>query len=245
MELIYTRHNKNKKCNKINQGLISFNELTFILKGTVTYKINNSLITLNEGDAIFIKQNNLRERVESKENVDYISFNYINDDSFNFPIKIDNILSNEILSLIRSFEEIYSNKYINKSKQLSLLLECILIQMREQIDTKNINPLVMKIIIFLKENLKNNLTLETIGKLTNFSPIYCDSVFKKETGKSIISYFLDLKINKAKELILESSLSLKEISTYLSFNDYNYFSRLFKSRVGYSPLQYKKIYNKE
>lgn len=69
--------------------------------------------------------------------------------------------------------------------------------------------------------------------------MYCDTVFKKETGFSIIEYFNKLKIEEAKKLIVERADSLTEIALKLGFEDYNYFSRLFKKHTGYSPKQYQ------
>ena len=65
-------------------------------------------------------------------------------------------------------------------------------------------------------------------------------LFKKETGKSIINYLLDERLESAKMLIREGSLSLSDIAVETGFSDYNYFSRIFKKRVGVSPISYKK-----
>lgn len=63
-------------------------------------------------------------------------------------------------------------------------------------------------------------------------------LFKKETGSTIIDYLIDISINRAKELILDGKLSLNEIYEEVGFTSYNYFSRIFKKRTGYSPPQY-------
>ncbi|MDR2552103.1 MAG: AraC family transcriptional regulator [Treponema sp.] len=62
--------------------------------------------------------------------------------------------------------------------------------------------------------------------------------FREETGLSPYQYFLQLKINKAKELLAEGSLSIKEIAYKLSFDSPYYFSRLFKRKAGVSPSQW-------
>ena len=58
--------------------------------------------------------------------------------------------------------------------------------------------------------------------------------------KSIIEYFIELKIEKAKQLILENKLSVKEISAALSFNEPNYFTKTFKRVTGITPSTYRK-----
>ena len=60
-----------------------------------------------------------------------------------------------------------------------------------------------------------------------------------------MSYAINEKIEKAKLLIIEDLLSLKEIAKSLGFDDYNYFSRSFKKRSGHPPTRYKSIVKDE
>lgn len=64
--------------------------------------------------------------------------------------------------------------------------------------------------------------------------------FKRSTGLAPKEYFLLLKVNKAKEFLLRPSLPIKEIAQRLGFTDQYYFSRLFKHRVGVSPVHYRR-----
>ena len=105
--------------------------------------------------------------------------------------------------------------------------------------SKNFSPLTLKIKKFISDNLGKEITLEDIGNETFFSPAHCASVFRRETGKSIIDYAIDEKLKAAKKLIIEG-LPLKCAET-VGFDDYSYFSRLFKKRVSLTPLQYKKF----
>ena len=66
--------------------------------------------------------------------------------------------------------------------------------------------------------------------------------FKKEMGKSIINYLIDVRISEARNLISGSALPLSAISEKVGFEDYNYFSRIFKKRVGYTPRQYRRLF---
>jgi AraC-like DNA-binding protein len=62
--------------------------------------------------------------------------------------------------------------------------------------------------------------------------------FREKTGMTPYQYFLQLKINRAKELLMEGTLSIKEISYKLSFDSPYYFSRLFKRKTGFPPSQW-------
>ena len=78
-----------------------------------------------------------------------------------------------------------------------------------------------------------------MGESLYFSPVYADAVFKRETGVSIINYAILKKVEAAKSLLSEG-VSLKDVSEAVGFSDYNYFSRLFKKRTGYTPNAFRK-----
>ena len=96
---------------------------------------------------------------------------------------------------------------------------------------------VMKV---LKANVSSTLSIDEICAQTSYGRAYLFRVFKAETGKSIIEYFLELKIEKAKQYILEGKLTVKEIAAELSFNEPNYFTKTFKRITGITPSTYKK-----
>ena len=57
--------------------------------------------------------------------------------------------------------------------------------------------------------------------------------------KSIIHYLIDLRISEAKNLLIETSMPCSVIAELVGFDDANYFSRIFKKRMGLSPLQFR------
>jgi len=69
---------------------------------------------------------------------------------------------------------------------------------------------------------------------------YTSYIFKKEIGKTLTDYVNERKMLLAQELIRNGEMSLTDIAVYLGFENYNYFSRLFKRYVEISPLMFKK-----
>jgi AraC-like DNA-binding protein len=92
----------------------------------------------------------------------------------------------------------------------------------------------------LKENIYSALTIDEICEKTNYSKAYLFRVFKGKTGKTIMAYFIELKIKQAKQLLRENELSVREISEKLAFNTPDYFTKTFKRITGVTPLAYKK-----
>ena len=92
----------------------------------------------------------------------------------------------------------------------------------------------------LKENMYSALTIDEICSKTNYSKAYLFRIFKAKTGKTIMAYFIELKINQAKQLLRENELSVREISEKLAFTTPDYFTKTFKRVTGLTPLSYKK-----
>jgi AraC-like DNA-binding protein len=67
-------------------------------------------------------------------------------------------------------------------------------------------------------------------------------MFKKYTGVPPVQYHLDLKVLRAKELLLYSDKSVKEISYELGFQSIYYFSRVFKNKLGLAPSEIRKSF---
>lgn len=63
--------------------------------------------------------------------------------------------------------------------------------------------------------------------------------FKRETNVSLHQYFIQLKIEAAKTMLANLSYNISDIAVFLGFEDPYYFSRLFKSKTGYSPKYYR------
>ena len=75
--------------------------------------------------------------------------------------------------------------------------------------------------------------------MVNISPYYFSKLFKEATGENFIEYLTNIRIDKAKELLEKSDLSMKEICAMCGYSDPNYFSRTFKKNVGLTPTEYK------
>lgn len=108
-----------------------------------------------------------------------------------------------------------------------------------EIREKKVSSLILKSRDYIGTNYASELTLEEVSREVNISPYYFSRLFKDETGENFIEYLTLVRIQKAKELLDEGVLSVKEICFQIGYGDPNYFSRIFKKVVGKTPTEYK------
>lgn len=99
---------------------------------------------------------------------------------------------------------------------------------------------INKLIYFMKRNLGCKLDLEDLAEESCFSASHLSLIFKRSTGYSPVSYFTQLKIQRACQYLDHTSMEIKEISAALGYDDPLYFSRVFRKIMDQSPKQYRK-----
>lgn len=84
---------------------------------------------------------------------------------------------------------------------------------------------------------------ERVARLTPYGYSRLAHIFKNYTGRSIVDFCMHIKIEHAKGLLRNSDKTVTEIAMELRFADASYFTRVFRKRVGMSPLKYRKYAN--
>lgn len=93
--------------------------------------------------------------------------------------------------------------------------------------------------IIMNENVFKDIDPEELAMKLNISYSWFRKVFKDYTGYAPAKYFQELKLRKAKQLLVETSHSVKEISFMLDYKSTEHFFSLFKKRTGFTPLEYR------
>ncbi len=102
------------------------------------------------------------------------------------------------------------------------------------------NPAIQTIIRFINKNHADpNLDILDISSISNFSQTYVSRLFHDVTGKTIKCYITNLRMDKAKALLLDPSVRVNDIARLVGYRNGNYFSNCFRKTTGYSPSQYR------
>ncbi len=92
---------------------------------------------------------------------------------------------------------------------------------------------------YLEEHYSEKISLEDVTQKVGFSKYYGGRLFKQYMGTTIIDYLIQIRMNKAKELLLQDEYSVKQISYMIGYQDPNYFTWSFKKAMGMSPVKYR------
>lgn len=135
--------------------------------------------------------------------------------------------------------KIRSTKSLTKlTKLLSDFIITIAQEMKERKEDKN-KLHVNKAKEFIQKNYNHDISLNSIAEHVYLTPNYLSKIFKDKVGKTVISYLIEIRIEKAKELLKNTNLKVYEIAGKVGYSNSRYFGQLFKKQVGFTPNEYR------
>ena len=99
--------------------------------------------------------------------------------------------------------------------------------------------LVGSILHYVEQNLSEPLSLQDIAEKYNYSITYISKLFKSVTGSSLVSYIIEKRIARARQLMYED-LEIMEIAERVGYHNYSNFYKAFKKSTGSSPEEYRR-----
>lgn len=100
-------------------------------------------------------------------------------------------------------------------------------------------PMITKAKVFIQQHHAEDLSLGQVAKAMNTSTFYFCKMFKKATGINFTDYLSRVRIEKAKNLLLNPNLRISEIAFEVGFQSLTHFNRVFKNILGQSPSEYR------
>ncbi len=231
--------------------------LTYATSGKVLYHSNDQNFYVTSGDVVFLPAGSAYWLSNAiNENYHHITVNFNIKSSITTEKIIENIINTTELTVLHpqnklSFDQSF-NKLITfwteKNPGYMLLCRCILYQILYDFLTENIlfnvNPKNISLIHPAKEYIDNfymkQIKNEELASMCDLSVTHFRRLFTELYGFSPIEYLTKVRIDRAKDMLLYNLYSIDEIATHIGIDDINYFNRLFKKKVGTTPIQFKK-----
>jgi AraC-like DNA-binding protein/ligand-binding sensor protein len=145
-------------------------------------------------------------------------------------------------------EEAYFHTRVLKPKQYDAMVRLLgifakhLAMVANQIVVQEQNaepPMITRAKEFIKANQGEDISLGDVAKSVNTSTFYFCKMFKKATGLNFTDYLSRIRIEKAKNLLLNPNLRISEIAYEVGFQSLTHFNRVFRKLAGQSPTEYR------
>ncbi|MCD7991482.1 MAG: response regulator [Clostridia bacterium] len=101
------------------------------------------------------------------------------------------------------------------------------------------NQLIVKAQEYIASNYSRKITLKDMADELYISPNYLCELFKRHTNKNLTDYISAYRIDRAKELLMDIRYRVNDVAYMVGFSDSQYFSNLFKKKVGMTPTEYR------
>lgn len=178
---------------------------------------------LNQKYKAYLLNTLCRKSIEKAE----VNLLIINELSAYYAAKIDDAMDVETLEMV-------SKQMISDYARTAL-----------NVTSLNYSSNINTVIQHIKINLDHPIHLEELADLVGLAPSYLSRLFKKETGQSMSQYIMKLRVEKGRDLLINTPMTIEEIANYVGFKQQGYFSKCFKEQYQLAPLEYKKSYNGE
>ncbi len=149
-----------------------------------------------------------------------------------------NLDENVLLANISSIKT-FSEKYITSLTEI-LQMAVDYIWLNNIVSIKNLS-LAHSIDIYIKKNLKSDLSVEGLSRMFNISVSTLYKISNNQFGCGLQAYIINCRINAAKELLKKTDkiYTISDVANEVGISDVNYFIRIFKKQVGMTPKQFQ------
>lgn len=237
-------------------------EVAFVLKGKTTYFFDLNKYELSENEVIFVTKKMPHLIVDEKKDPCekiIINFNdhFLKKSSLNFhffteifstPVfKVPDEHVSDMIHLLTElvyesdYPSSFSPKIIN-GNVYKLLVTMYRIVTKTQLNkVLPTNPIIEAATKYICQNYNENLTLDDVASKCHVNKCYLSKLFKSIMGVNFISYVNSIRIQNASKMLINSNMSIMEISEKCGFNSQNHFCEVFKNVKGVSAREFRKF----
>jgi AraC-like DNA-binding protein len=228
-----------------------FHDLTFVMGGKANYFVNGQKYTVETGDLIYIPPGSVREAHTFREcpmHAYPFNFHWLEPNNVQplpFGIVTKNMITKEILDLIREFKQVWMSKqpfYVIQARAIFQLILHRLLSNYFRQSTTQTDPRIKKITAYISEHYAEDIKIGDLARLFNLHPVYLGKLFKQNTGLTYKEYIHRIRINNAEMMLSSGDFTVTETAERCGFRDVAYFSKMFKTMKGYPPSAAKKCW---
>lgn len=234
------------------EGRLDF-QMIYIIKGKGSFRVAQNIFEVQEGNIVIYHPGEIQQYTycsQDKAEVYWIHFTGYGAEEFlqkaglwHKPIYTIGIDTTIIELYKKIIYELQLKRPLYELTANTACLELVALMGRKNLEVKNSfqgkDEKIYRVIEELHSSYNIKWSVTELSNMCNLSPFQFIRNFKAHTGMTPIDYLIKIRIDKAKEFLLNSSLSIHEISEVLGYENAFYFSRIFKRKEGISPEKYR------
>lgn len=144
----------------------------------------------------------------------------------------------EIVQVVEEAIKNISDKGVSNNKKILNRNE-VLESYNDTYEHIRIGVVKEEILQYIQKHYIEDISMQDVAEAMNYSNAYFSKLFKQGFNQSFTTYLTEYRIEKAKELLIDITVNVKEISEKVGYNDSNYFAKVFKRVVGVTPSEYR------
>lgn len=225
----------------------------FMLKGKCRYEFADDCFEICPGDIVYVGEGSNYRCVhisEPKETRYYVMDFNLTDcggkimNLSSHPVKFEGCDKGKLKMLFEMVSEVYnvyefSNHLILKSILMEILYTISKAENVSGVSNPKYNT-IKKALSYVETHYKDNISSENLAKMFNMSHSHFRRLFVKTAGYPPTLYRNRIRVHKAYEMLINSNMSITQISEAVGFCDVYYFSSIFKKFIGISPSMVRK-----
>ncbi|CAM3623147.1 response regulator [Erysipelothrix urinaevulpis] len=110
----------------------------------------------------------------------------------------------------------------------------------ETVDRSRLSMPIARALKFIEQHYHEPISLDIVADAVNLNPEYLSRSFKKEMNKTYSAFLSELRLEKARVLLLDTTYQVQEVANAVGYYNVSYFSTLFKKEFGINPYEYRK-----
>ncbi len=215
--------------------------LVIVFEGVLRFHEDGVPIEVSPGEYYIQRYGILQEGIEESTSPKYFFLHFRNAEFLTGEDVIPLFGKADLVELFPLFKEMETMRITGAPLvDKSIAFYKILSALQKRTERKGKSDVIAKIVSLITEDIRHPFSLEEVAKHCGYSKSQIINIFKQETGKTPYAYINDVKIDMAKQLLLNSDSSYAGISVECGLGNYTNLYRCFTRAVGCSPTAWKK-----
>ena len=223
--------------------------IIYVTDGIFNTKINGTVLNLKKGTVVLFPPKykyHYWGEIPSKYLCAHFTGSHVEKflTDLGFPLNEPYVLENEFSPKIKSLFDKMVEQFMTKAPFLQYSLACLLEEILLTIVIERMRNngyrTFKNSIKYIHANYTEKIQIPYLAKLEGLSNSRYITLFTKEFGKTPSEYILELKLGRARELLLTTDMTISLVGASSGFKDQYFFSKMFKKHVGLTPTEYRK-----